>query len=733
MFQFQIYPSGTLDNYRLMVNSASGVSAIIDSRMGIIEESLSGVAFYIKAISDYININNVGTSGYPITSGYFNHLGYTSYDYIDGSNYPYAPSVDGIISGVNVIYTSGFYIQTSNPSIQSLDVGSGLFNKVFFDDGFVGYVTINNFIFTDVIKNLYSGYIPTDQQLRFTDLNRLSSIQPTIKNEDDYPFLLGNTGVLNSIVTRPRLRLSLREFGLISGTLINDKLQINNLNGLNVSGNLYIDGSLKLGLSAYTTTSPVISETLFQIRAHTHDGIGSSGVCFSSFNSIQSIIDHFTLVQSSGSINIQGDYKGNSIGLNSNWEIKDIINADNIQKILTCKDKMYIVDNKKLFDINDSSNVIIATQTNLPRSQIIATPTGDSPALIELVKGYNRSLSSDGSVRNVRITTLNNKKTNIISFSSRGVGYGFNTIMNRKEIPIDQGVRIGRHLYISFLEVIDGTNSFSVYAIDTLRTPMNSKCVACFRISGTDWRYLKPVKYKNSIHYFILDDAGNTYCLVYNVIYRPGIKSFIPIGTTSSITENTFEYASGDRVGFNVFVYDGTIPAINESTGLEYVSLNIANLKRYPIDYTYFNGKPYVNGITETGAFAFQFTTLKRNRVAIFPKTGSGTTCISYVGKIWRGNALHIGRDPTNRDITLDYLLTRLETLTGLASPWLMNPVIYRGWLYAVAPTQSLSVWQSAGGFARYDVIDEYLPAGSVIVRRRASEIDLVEMQAYSL
>jgi hypothetical protein len=407
MFQYQIYPSGAVSNYRTIVNNVSGVTAILDHSMGIIEYSLSGVAFYIKAISDYINQNSVGTTTLPITSGYFNHIGFTWYG-MDDTSMPFVISTDGIISGVNVIHSSGVSIYDTSPDIKSLVSSSGQFNNVMFDDGFKGSCVIKDFIFTD-LRNLYSGYVPANPK------NRLASSQVPIVTELDYPFDLGASGVLNDLSIRNRLTKSLYEYGMLQGVLTVDRLYVNNLTGIQISGNLSIQGLFKPDLSGYSSTVPAFCESLFQMKSHRHDGVNSNRLDASKFNSVHPIQTHFSIVQSSGNIKVNGEYRGNNIGLSCGWEVVDLPDVDNIQKLLTCKDRMYALDNTKLVEL-DTGNILQTTLTEYPRAQVIATKTGDTPALIEVISGKNRNLSNTSDVVSMRITPFNTgKASNILS------------------------------------------------------------------------------------------------------------------------------------------------------------------------------------------------------------------------------------------------------------------------------------------------------------------------------
>lgn len=737
MFQFQIYPSGAVSNYRTIVNSISGVTAILDHRMGIIENSLSGVAFYIKAISDYINQNNVGTSGLAITSGYFNHLGFTWYQRDVTGQYPYYTSLDGIVSGVNTIYSSGVSIYDTTPDIQVLHGVSGRFSNVIFNNGLKGACVIQDFVFTDAQQNLYSGYIPSQPD------KRLDVQQPLIVDSTDYPFNLGSGGILNDILIRYRIESSNNELGLTKGMLTMDQFYVNNVSGIFTSGNLYILGTYKPNFDLYGD-SHNFCESVFQMKSHRHTGYDSARLSAAKFNADRPVNNHFNVIQSSGNLNVGQSYTGNNIGLSCNWERVDIPDADNVQKLLTCKDKLYILDNIKLQEAgSDPLNYIQATVANYPRADVIATRTGDSPALIEMMKGRDYYLANMDDLENVnyfRVTPINSKVSSDLFFKYMGIMAPFGVVTARKEIRSDKGIRIGGKLYISLLETISAMSVLTLYEINTIATPMSMKAVAHYELQGIDWKFLKPIRFKNAIYYIFSAETGIKYVLVYNTIYRPSSVTFVGQGLAlyaGHLWKHVFETSSGNRYGFNVFESTGT--SIQETTGMDNIYIP---LDMYPLmhSYTYYAGKTVVS-IADT---AFRFSPCNRNRLSIFSEIGTSATMssISYAGRVWRGNCLYVARDFENRDAYYTEFKTRITEITGIVDdvlndsfPWLIHPIIYKGWLYAIAPTVTFKRWidERAAGISQMWLTQDYLPDGSIIVRRRAAETDLINMQAYSL
>lgn len=724
MFQYQIYPSGNVSEYTTRVNSISGVSAILDHRMGIIESSLSGIAFYIKSINDYINQNNVGTSGLLITSGYFNHIGFTEYNSYDNS-YPYVTTIDGVVSGVSNIYSSGVIIYDSKPNVRLLTTNSGNFSNVIFDNVFVSDYKINNFIFGN-LQNLYSGYISDDTT------KRLNQNQPLIISELDYPYNLSSSGILNNIRCRYRIDSANNETGIVDGLLISNIFNFNSSQNINVSGNLLILGLYKPNLSLYSVTTPCICESLFQLKSHTHDGVSSSKLKISNFNSSKSTNDHFSLVQSSGDLITQKGYYGNDVGLSSNWEIVDFPNIDIAQKLFTCKDRLYVLDNIRLTEVETGNFIEGTTGQQYPRALVAGTQDGDQPILLEMLKGRDFYLSDPNDINNVvyiRVTLFKSNEIFDLNFKYTGASSDFNIVKSRKEICMDRGIRIGSKIYFTLLEEIDTMKVLTLYEINTITKPLSMKAVAHYELSyggfASDWRFIKPIKYNNCIYYFFRNDFYVHYLAVYNTIHRPQ-KDVTTLNFSTMLKNDVqiFEQSLGKRYGFNIF--DSSAHAYIESVGLSNINIDIGNKIRKHNNYTYHMGKVFIFG----GDSCSRFSQSSRNRINMnYENAMIDTKClISYAGKMWYGAALEISND-NNNIITHTKYLDKLKTLTNLSSPWLQSPIIYRGWLYCIAPT----VPYVSDSFAMSWLIDDFIPAGSLIVRRRSSESELSNMLNLSL
>ena len=716
MFQYQIYPTGNISNYKIKVNNVGGVSAILDRMMGITEYSLSGVAFYIKAISDYVNQNNVGTSDYPINSGYFNHIGFK--DYV---NRDY--TLDCIISGVSNIYCSGINILTSDIVIDKLSISSGFFNNVVIDQGFKGETVINDIRISGIIENIYSGY--------------LNSVIPLTQNtpitsETDYPFYLGGSGILNDILIRPRIETSNNQNGISDGSLTaTNEFRLNNITGVNTSGHLYLFGLYKPNLSDYSTPSN-FDESIFSMTSHTHDGVDSAQLSLESFNSNKTITENFNLIQQSGSIIIKDFYNGNAIGLSSNWEKVDLDGVDNIQQLISCKNKLYGLDEEKLIDFETEESIMPLSLNTQPKAHIFSTVYGDKPCIINMITRETEGMTGEN-VIGMNITFFDSNLDYLVYFPNTPLDNSESYITSRKEILVDTGIRNGKNFYITFLEqdTAGGENLyFSLYELDTITRTL--KQVARCDIDDEPRRFYKPIKYKNSLIYFVLSASAESYCFVYNMLYRP--ERTYPVSVAGVVVNYLNEYYtfSYNPVNFSLFMNDPTIVSSGSltSVGIENIpSGNITTTTRNPLSYTHYNGRPYF--ITSYGGGFIN--TFEKNRVCISTVNSfESTSVISYAGKLWYGSALHISRNVNNAINVNTDLLNKLKEITGLTEPWLMSPIVYKGWLYAIAPTVAYDTWKVSGASTYIDV-NNTLPPGSIVVRRRASETDLIEMQAYTL
>lgn len=722
MYQFQIYPSGDVSNYRTRVNSVSGVTAIIDRQMGIIEHSLSGVALYIKAVNDYVNQHNVGTLAHPIVSGFFTHLGYTFYG-VDSQDlsYPYKVSLDGIISGVNTIYSSGLSVYVENPFVQKLITNSGICYNSIINNGFDGLNTAKRFLFDGVQQNIYSGLIPEIESQRLYDT------QPLVTTETTYPFRYSSNAIMNGILFRYRLDISNDEQGISKDLLLINNLYVNT--DINVSGNISIYGVYKPDFSIIDSGD--VSESLLNLRSHNHDGVNSAQLDFSKFNSAQLVTDHFSIAQTSGNINVGRAFIGNSIGLCSDWEVVDVSDVDNVQKLLTCKNKLYVLDNTKLIEVH-TGEYIEVQKTQFPNALAIATKSGDTPAIIGLVIGPNQELDGASNVNGVCITAFNTKESKTINFGYRGLSNYFNEVVTRTEIPICNGIRIGSNIYYLFLEEIRTSSNdiitvFSLYEINTIN--VSSRVVAHYETPGTDWKFLKPCVLKNCLYFFYTTTDDDYITLVYNVIYRPSSLSKIQDTNTSITYYNKHEAAIGERIGFNVFIYDET-PAIIESTGLERLAGNLSPIKKDFSTTSYFDGKLYISA--PYNEFTAYITQQDRNRFSVWQGEGKGASIISYAGKLWFGNGLEYSRDFFRTTQKYSYLLNTINTIAGSTNAQIYYPIVFNGWLYGIVPQGDKDVLAASDNFTTNISVRDRLPAGCLIVRRRAAETDLVDMMAYS-
>ena len=765
MYQYQLYPTGNISNYKVMVNSISGVSAILDHKMAINENSLSGVALYIKAVNDYINIYNVGTTTNPIVSGFFNHIGFTNYSNDD--RYPFRITQDGIISYVKNITTNNIYMY-NKPYINSLHISGGAFNNSIFNNSFVENTEISEFIFNGIIQNIYSGNNNTNVTFY--------QIQPTITDKYTYPYSLSsNSGILNNIT------VGNNNYGLVDDMLyLDDRFFINNLSGINISGNLYINGIYKPNLSSYT--SPTFGESLFNLQSHSHNGIDSSLVNFYNFKSQLPINDHFSLVQNSGDFNITDMYIGNEIGLYSNWEKVSITGITNVRQLITCRDKLYVLGDQKLNEVNiiDNTTTDVELESNdiNPLFAIVATSDGDAPAIIEFNKNPDYTYTETIFNRPDDEQTI--EQYVIVSISITDILYSTSTyhiqhnnlyedggeLVYRIPVNSDSISRIGSKLYILFNEKFANDiqyNNLALYEIDTLKKYIKQVAYTKYlirnertydgSISDLYISFLicsKPIIYKNSIHYFVntlnnhyhTDYSGDTpstedyntiaNVMVYNTIYRP----------TSTITINDYypsypfirvlptqENTTLTRYGFNIYDNVNDTQFTNE----------LANDGSYtiPFSYTYFNNKP----IVAFGSKYFKFDSGSRNNInvtsIIYNPSLPTSSIISYAGKVWSGFCLENGRDSNDIDYKYPAFITQLKTILGNinTTPKLFKPIIYRGWLYAILPI-TYNTGNTIYGTTMIYGVNSYnddIQPGALIVRRRAAESELVNSNAYTL
>lgn len=681
-YQFEIYPSGNPSNYKVKVNSSDGVSAIIDKQMGITEYSLSGVAFYIKAISDYINQYNVGTSTLPITSGFFQHIGYTNYTNTQG--YPLRISPDGIVSGVYSLNTSGIYF--------------------YGDKLFIGDITALSGCITS--GNISGMQIPASSCIFYNSLY----------NDNYY---IGSSGILSNISIRDRIGIPANEIGIIKGNLITNTITINDTDNINVYGNFYILGSYKPNLSGLTTNKS-IDESIFDFTTHTHDGINSKQVTLESFNSNKSINNPFDLNLTSGNLKVTKSFIGNTIGLSSNWEVFDFPNVDNIQKLITCSNKLYAMDEDNITEYGGNTLKTPTYSDYNSLGLVISTEIGSSPAILTYIE-------EDGMITGFSITSFNGLLNERWFFKNQGATEYFKNIYDRKILPTDKGVVIGNNIYLSFIEEYNSEDVLTLYEINTITRSL--KPVAHYELfdAGEGWRILPPIKFKTMIYYFIYGN-GTKKCLVYNTVYRPGKSSYTSVGSLALVlNERKFEYNDDIRYGFNVF---GVDDPFNLTMGLDNIQFNTSQTSRSYSSYTYFMNKVYFTSDKQFNGYSLLPT--ERNSASINPSVGNSTSIIAYAGKLWYGNSLHISKNTDGKIKTDIRLFNKLKEITRLDSPWVINPIIYKGWLYGIAPIVEYNTWEAVTSSKLHE-IDDNAPEGSLIVRRRASETELIEMMAYSL
>ena len=726
MFQYQAYPSGNTNIYKIMVNSISGVSAILDRRMGIVEHSLSGVAYYITNISNYINNNNVGTSGTPITSGYFTNVGFNNF--VPSNQNSYQTTLDGIISGVNNISVSGVISNSIRPTVKILTATSGYFYNSVFDHCFIGLTNVTNFTVSGIIKNTYSGLITNDTH------SILNSTIPTIGDSTTYPFLISSSsGILNNISIRSFINSTVNEFGILDDIISSNIFTVNNLLGINVSGNIYVSNLYKVNLTNYNSSSDWFGESLFELKNHNHTGTDSSALSFDKFNSSQPITDPFTMMIS-GNINVQNNYIGNDIGLESSWEIFSCKDGDIIQKLVSYKGRLFILDNKKLIDVEN--NTIKLSIQDYPRAQVIATPNGDKLALINNLINNNAILPS-GTITHVNFLLFDSSYNMALPFPTTGATTPFTNLTSRVAIGADDGVRINKNLYLSYIETYSGTAAtvLTIYAIDTIS--MTLSIAAQSELTGTDWGFYPPIKTKEAIYYFFNTNDGSYTgnVLVFNIYIKPSksIKFEVPTYPVSTFYYQQMENMTNQR--YNCSIFSSSVSDRVNGVDLLKGFFGPTIGQRTLSSVTMFHNRIiFTSDVVGYNNYTSLFLTpLDRNTFSLSTYNAvRSTNIISYAGKLWMGPFL-------SNTVTIDSLISwkphLYRSLVNLANNplvWVVKPIIINGWIYAIAETASYTNWVSSDASLHY-LINYYLPQGGFIIRRRASETELIDMTAYTL
>lgn len=734
-FQFEVYPSGNVHWYINKVNSPSGVSAIIDRRMGVNENSLSGVAIYIKKIKDYINAGgNVGTKKYPIISGYFESLGYLSPRLDDN---PFLISDDGVYSGVLDLFAKTTSINTNNAFIKTLICYSGIFkNTIFskstFADPKGSYLSDLSLVSSGNIYNHYSGYIkgyfPDESIIPISGSKSITSTPSTLNYRINHKY-----SKLNNIIIREDIFDKTQpSYGVISGSLVARDATITS--PIYQSGNLYIDQSF-----IFNGSTPVaqqsISESVFNMNTHNHDGSASSRLSLTTLDSLTQPVDPFTINNTSGNIVVTRDYYGTSLGLYTSWEEVPMVNVSDAQKLCVYGDSLMVVEKDKAVDITLNSTPIKAD----PNCKIIGySPVssdngmGDEFAIFHFDQYNTQNNDVSGHLTMKLYPSYKTYKTSL-SFAGMAPRYYTLNGVYTKRIQNTFGnmIRYNSKSYLMIQEIVGVTSDQlflnSLYEVDTIN--FSAKMIA--NHNGGTITNLTPPNWPSGVHDYhpatSFIPTNNTLITIafylgwdtYTVQrpmtleYHPIYKTFYNDDKQDLVGTNI----NGPFSGFSIIPYSGSpISGIAAFTPVS----GYAGNGRKIVTYTQHNGMTYA--LLDRTICTFQDTNMRTR----FDKTNiSGhMSIISYAGRLWTGRGLDIAYDDNGNKEVFPRLLNDLTTITGNADPWVHSPVVYDGYIYALAPKMSQKSWMSRRESFK-SLINNDLPPGSKLVRRRASATEL--------
>jgi len=776
-YQFNIYPTGSIDKYVSIVNDPLGASAIRDRSMGIIEHSMSGVAYYINNIENLFNTENVGllSDTYEITSGYFKSIGYYEPGYPTSDTYPHGNTSEGVISGVQNIWASGTtFGNGATIDIDNLTFNSGVFsNCIFGDDSIRGYVFSSLILDDDAsIQNIYSGYIV-----------------PGIPQEQTIPFNMNDTsGVFNNInLYAPTLNNELMA-GINNGVLYTKTLLNCELGGLNCNGNIYIDGNTTLPLSILSPSG--IHESIFDFDVHNHDGVNSAALNYGNFNSSNDIKKQVNIVMSSGNINTV-KYTGNGIGLSTNWEELGAHVGDNAQKLITLGDSLVSMDISNMIEIGKDPTPVKTESNERYVGGLVSARlnNGDEIASYQFPSALDKEVSIFATYWPSDIILPSTLTNDGIANSS------FDTVSNRKKNYKDEFHRINSKNYFTLYGEILSSDVIVIDEPTLPGYPVQGVWVPAGYFGGEPY-------YTHQTHpYYMYISAGDRWAIhsttgtlpgsawfsasdkfgewVQNITGPPGstthghkhssaafsLYEMDPISNTSSVVAATdlYLYASGivfadqftlkdnlvmpyripESGTMGVFVYN-TIHRFETTAsggptheGMKWIpedtfgvsgAINSAS-GRYITDHAYFDGTVYYLADTE-----IYRTFIDETNTVTMQNTGwSGDVSLcTYGGKLHTGKALEISYDKDGTQTIDNSLVSGLAEIvtTNNDDPWIYSPIVHEGWLYGLTSDIPFSTWIAEDfGEDKY-AVNYNSPEGGKLIRRRVAETSLASNAA---
>ncbi len=715
-FQFELYPSGDPSLYKTMVNSPSGVSAIRDNLMGISEYSVSGIAFYINKIENNFNIHNIGISGDPVVSGYFSKLGYIHPDpQVD--DWPYSETSNGLVSGVQNIWSSGVTLNTGprggTTFIKNLIPTSGtfynvIFDKKCFDDNNNEYFTTLTLDSNGTISDSYNGF--------FHDISEDIYKKNTTR-------LLSNSGIIvDGILVKGK-------YGVVDGSLITSN--ITHSGDITISGNLTLNHG-SVGLDSITS----VGETIFSFDSHSHSGgIDGKEVSAASFNSNEDPDDYYSVTLVSGNIEVGQTLTTPSIGLYGAWEPVGIYNGLNTyQGLKVIGEKLYAHDRNKIAEIKTDGSLAIKS-VNLRNKK--ATIDGISTVSIQTINHGMDSISAfshwpnvtdtlgSGFINSVLTTNvIDNLDVSKFDGSSREADYGTKIYgMKRKDHTQNFHRVYGNTYYTTY----DQWSNTGGWAFTLWNFNEYNKVVGVVEVDAfdNDMLFMKGFELDGTLVFpYRIQPSGEYGCITHNPIYqfysddgirRPNLYGslqwFSPSGNALSGSYSVVTDSNNDIVYDSSDNYLTTSPP--DASG------------RNITDFAYFDNAVYY--LSSDSIFRCSMST--RNEPTFYYTGMFGVSSIvAYAGRLWTGKALEMSYTKDGVRKVDERIKDSLRIITRANSdPWIASPVVYDGWLYALAATNvGYNTWLNQSFDDKYAV--EYILPPTIIVRRRADESSLTKL-----
>lgn len=669
-FQFQIYPTGSVSNYQPRVNDVSGVSAIVDKETGITEYSMSGIAFYINKVENFFNTTMIGGPASGIISGFFESIGFHK---PNTALSDIGPRLNGIISGVNQMYVDYF---SAIPSTifwaNQINASSGSFYSTIFNNCFSSesdsYFT--NLILQDgKILHIYSGYIENPLVIPSGDA--------------DAPI---RWGLESGILTLHDLIVQEgngTQYGIIDGEVrVKD---LTNVSGsIGISGNLIVQGAATFYANQLQNAGKV-NENIFTFDKHTHDG-NSAPINYSALDSTTVVNNNFNLI-TSGTISATRGIRSNDIGLATTWEVVDTssLPIGRLNKLFVVGDSLLVSDLYRAVELGSSLKPIGSKNHNggLGTINHVDGGFGDEGLLLSM-----KYVSTDINYEDPQLsgsqlddliylnhwpsTATDPSQVNLINFPN-GTRYANYS---------DSILRVGDKTFFSTHESVGGNWYLRSWGIDG---SYNLSGVLSIPIVNT-YMPLTPFQLEGVLIY-PYETAGGLVAVGYNPLF--------PSGATSNATD-----------------FSTSPPAFEN---------------RVDMCFDYYNGEGYYLFDKAIYRIAIE----NRSKPVIISTFLSGCcSIVSYAGRLWTGQALETSYSPRGNTEVDSRLTSSLQDIMGADSdPWLSSPVVFEGWLYAIA-SKGYADWMSVT-FGDKKLVNYFPSVGSRIVRRRASGLDLAESMKY--